>query len=186
MVVCFILNVQILYSRFFYLPWGLDLVPWYMVFFLCGRILSNILPKCKFENIGISLFLILMIPLIFYVRETVMSSFSFRGLNALLAISFTMLIFYAMQMLPGSFFLWLGELGKSSLGIMLTHKFFVVFLQEKVLCVRNLFKGEWYAVIFGLIFISVVSVLASYWVTILIRKFCPWCIGEKYIPINNT
>jgi len=179
MVGCFILNVQILYFRVIYLPWGLDLVPLYMIFFLCGRILHNILPICQCKNMGIALLLILMIPLIFYARETLMSGFSFRGLNTLLAISYTFLLFYAMQMLPSCFFSWLEALGKSSLGIMLTHKFFVVFLQEKVLCVRNLFKGEWCTVIFGLVFISIVSVFVSYWVTILIRKFCPWCIGEN-------
>lgn len=73
---------------------------------------------------------------------------------------------------------WIASLGLSSLGVMLVHKFLVLFLQVKLPFVAQL--GRTFPIGFWIAngWVLVITVALSWWVTIVIRKIAPWSLGE--------
>ena len=74
---------------------------------------------------------------------------------------------------------WIVQMGMWSLAIMLLHKFPVVFFQNFVSPIRNLYTGGFVLLLAGLLLVSLLSIGLTCLGCRCIQRFCPWLIGMK-------
>ena len=73
----------------------------------------------------------------------------------------------------------LSACGVASLGIMLIHKFPVVFLELKVACVRQLFNTGAGGALGATVGLTALVVILCYCCFLLLRRVAPWAVGVR-------
>lgn len=171
------------------LPWGIQLVPYYLPFFLVGRSLGvrtwfNIKDHRTVWVVA-SLFGILSLGCFAYMSPDLYASYW----SLLWYVLFTLLSFYGI--LVWAFFAQgfkpkiIMMLGSASMSIMLLHKFPMLFLQLKVPSIRSFFANSVLMGILGTIGVSAACVVLCLVANAFILKWAPWMLGAKR-PISES
>ena len=160
-----------------YLPWGLSRAPYMMIFFMAGRLLSmsTITEKLKISGWYCTVGWVAYGYLAWCYPDLVVGYISWRWYfyTVLLAMAGCMLsLCTAMIWKPKV----LVGLGVASMGIMLTHKFFIMPVQ---LCYGRLASFGTIVVLLAAAVLLVTVSLISYGVTVAIRRFMPIMVGER-------
>lgn len=170
------------YNRLTGWPWGLDVASKYLFYFIVGVLLkkkmgSGVVPRLPFWIVfacmgGYALFCLYDFGSLRDTRPIGgFSLWMFRGilgayLSALVAKS-----------LPEKGFRWLDKIGVASMGIMFLHKFPLVFFQEHVLFVRDMFIGGVLRQLVGVVGVTCVATVLSYVGNRLLLRKTPWALG---------
>lgn len=163
--------------RVWFLPWGCVEVTWYLPFVVVGSLLRNV--PIRFREGGLSLVLFVVVDLV--RRCTNSNLMQVQGIVCHIAeaILGSMVCFAVARtdwFLRERWLAWtLESIGLMSMGIMLVHKFAVVFLQERVGWVSGLFHGNVGMALAGVALVTGVATAVSYWMSRGFRKWMPWC-----------
>lgn len=169
------------------LPWGLDLMLWYLPFSMIGNGVGGYLRTARPWKLGclaVAMFVgIWLVRMNFPPhRLACLKGFAY-AISLALAGSCLSLAVSRSTLWDKACLTWCGQmlakLGVASMGIMLIHKFPVVALQERVGAVRRMFVADCANALVGMVFVTVTSASIAYFVTIAIRRHAPWMIGEK-------
>lgn len=181
-VISFGVYFAIRYNRLTGWPWGLDVASKYAFYFVIGVLLKKEIGSGAVPRLPIWIVFVCVGAYVSFclygfgfLRDTRpiggFSLWMFRGilgayLSALVAKS-----------LPEKGFRWLDKIGVASMGIMFLHKFPLVFFQEHVLFVRNLFVGGVIGQLVGIVGVTSVATVLSYVGTKLLMRKTPWALG---------
>lgn len=173
-----------------FLPWGLSLVPWYLGFFLVGRFLAHLGFRAMLR-IKCTRFALWWLCGMILVYCWLTADNYHHVLNAYVGWQWVIsvavkiggigLSAYAALILPWR---WLEVVGMASLGIMLVHKFAVVFLQEHLFTRVAWLTPKTESLVQATVsaaLVCLISALLSYLAVWVIRRWMPWSIGEKDI-----
>lgn len=174
------------YRWFLDMPWGLDLALWYLPFFIIGTIASRFLRNAKVWKVG---WTALVVFAGVWIAKIVFPPYrlaSFKGfsyaISLALAGSCLSLAVAKSRLWDKSCLNWCGrvlaKVGVASMGIMLIHKFPVVALQERIGAVRKMFVADSVTALAGMMLVTAASAAIAYFVTLTIRCYAPWMIGE--------
>lgn len=173
------------------LPWGLNLFPWYAIFYFVGIELSSSLGLengliklasstwfvCLASLLWIGSWL--MIPDVYYSRADFVLFLPIvccAILGTLVALSISVMIdkLNCCNRIACA----LSSAGASSIGIMLLHKYFLLMVVLGIPGVKVSFASGpvWYGIAF--VMVAVFVALASWFMTCCIRRFLPIALGE--------
>ena len=184
-IACVIEGFMSCYSLGKSLPWGFNRFFEFIPFVIIGRYFFR---KDELSNQRKGIFLLFVVmgwlayAMIAPIRIRDWSTlpygvyYVFSLLRTLLGVTLSL---FTIQLLPNRYFAWLSLLGKMSLGIMLTHKWFVLALEMKVTCLRVMFGQELPLALIAVFIVTAISIMASFAMVKIIRIFVPWAIGEK-------
>lgn len=161
------------------LPWALALVPKYLPYFVIGMLggLREFPGVHLFRFMGavvlIGLFggLAVLNPWQYFPR-----TFLQYGYTVFLALGNIAGWWLLSQALP---LRGIAFCGMSSLGIMLMHKFPVLFAQNFLAPVRNLFTGSIPLVVAGTAIVTLFAVGMCFVVQVVIARWMPWALGMR-------
>lgn len=163
--------------RVWFLPWGCVEVTWYLPFVVVGNMLRNV--PIRFPAGVMSLILFVAVDLV--RRYTNSNLMQVQGIvchiaEAILGSMVCFAVaktdwFWGGRWLAGT----MADLGRMSMGIMLVHKFAVVFLQERVGRISDLFRGNVGMALAGVALVTGVATAISYLMSRGVRKWMPWC-----------
>lgn len=166
----------------FNLPFGLSHITWYGAFVILGRCSVHVVEEaccfCHARRLAIIAAWIVFGLLVYFEPNRHVGNYSFLWYFVFCG----MAVFGTVNSIVTAKEIscdWLAKIGGSSLGIMLVHKFIVIFLQVKLNIVAKTAGRS--TVLFWIenIVIALLSVMISYMVTEMIRRICPWALGEK-------
>lgn len=188
------------------LPFGLSHIPWYGSFVIIGNVASCIgsrfashgdQPQLSSSRLAVTppfnyhfsvhcLFLLI----IFFVIACYLTPNCYYGqFNAVWYLAFFAMALVGIvlsAMLSRHFsWTWLEKCGRASLGIMLLHKFAVLLLQVKLPFVSRLSDIPLAFFVANLLVLAA-AVAASWLLTIVIRRYAPWAIGEFSRRLNPS
>lgn len=167
------------------LPWGMVSAFWYLPFVLIGRALR----RCEFRERSSSwlitgtLVCVILLEAARLVRAAAhcrlacWTGFS-CAITAALAGTFAILLIARLSIWTRSGFSTCGaaleKLGIASMGIMLFHKFPVVFLQEHVGCIRRMFGDNLWIAFTGVLVVSAFATVTSYVGYLAVKRYVGW------------
>lgn len=167
-----------------FLPWGIISVLWYFPFMIVGRSVSRLKwrHRCVFVNLVCMGFCVVAYSLVcvfwrlFPARLASWTGFSCSIVMAISASAFVFILAYMSFWEKGGrpLGIFFSICGAASLGVMLIHKFPLVFFQEHVSVIRELFRGDLTLAFCGTFVVCVTSLLVSLSGTFLLRRFFPW------------
>ena len=163
------------------LPFGLSCITWYCPFLIFGRWFgvhneSMCLPH------GTRTYVFLSTICVFYCFLSWLEpNYYMRWGSSFWFIVFTMMavIGVILSACVAKIIPWklLARLGQASLGIMLLHKFFVIFFQVKLPVLAYMLQQSTVLFWLGNIVVLVVSVLLCYVITCFVIRYAPWTLG---------
>jgi len=160
-----------------YLPWGLSRAPYMMIFFLVGRLLSisTITKKLKVSGWPCVVGWLAYGYLIWSYPDLALGYISWKWYfyTVVLAMAGCLLSLCTAMVWQSKI---LVGLGVASMGIMLTHKFFIMPIQ---LCYGRLANFGTIVVLLAAVFLLVAVSFISYGMTVVIRRFTPIMVGER-------
>ena len=171
------------------LPWGLDLALWYLPFFIIGSRAGGhlrIIRPWKLGSLAAAVFVGIWIARINFPphRLACLKGFTYAVLLALAGSCLSLAVAKS-RLWDKPCLNWCGrtlaKIGVASMGIMLIHKFPVVALQERIGIVRRMFVSDSANALVGMVFVAAASAAIAYFVTLAIRCYAPWMIGERKI-----
>ena len=184
-VLCFVIAGAVKLQGWRYWPWSLDLVPYYMGFFLIGERMATHAMSRRFTVSTPRLLVLLvagwalygvlagMYPNLSYGRQ----SWAWYGASVALAVGGSVLAMGTARMWGE--WRWLEKLGIASLGIMLCHKFIVLPVQCGY---RWILPADSWAVSLGAGVVLTGVVAGGAMVVVgMLRKLAPWAIGERRV-----
>ena len=193
-LVLLLLRACVIKYKVSFLPWGINGMIWYAPYFLIGTMVKEWLRSVSAFWLG------LVSIVIFIILWLLASTFPLHPLRAGGFSSIQGSLVNIGMGISGSFFsvavarsgIWdkrlirpLGRcliaIGLASLGIMLMHKFPIVAVQERIPIIRAMFGADAALAVLGTFFVVAVATVASYFATVLLRRFAPWAIGERPI-----
>ena len=160
------------------IPWGGDLVPKYIPFFVLGMIWRHKQIPIRWWSIALAVLCVIGSGVIAvmnpyqYFPKTVCQ----YGINFVIAciniLSWTLI---------SSIWSWQGLafLGQISLVVMFCHKFPLLLMQNFLSPVRKLFTTTIPSVLFATSLVFVFSILCCISVYFVSLRWCPWMIGQK-------
>lgn len=169
----------------YYLPWALGFVPWYLMFVVLGKAVSEFKRGFVRVSMDTRIALLLAMGLATCIPLLYFSDFPWadmRGRNFIAAAVYSGLAALVAQLIEGVPGKWISALGDMSLGIMLTHKFFVVLLQTKVSLIKTLFAKSVAGTFLATMIVTIVSLGLSFIVSKMIRRKIPVIFGEAVVP----
>jgi len=175
---CFLFMMEFVRRRWlgYSLPFGLSLLPWYAGFLILGRWI-------RLDNFNAHGLLVALGWIVFGVLAYVEPNYWAGQIDPLWYFVFLLMAIVGVvgSMLTAKLFSSsiLIELGKASLGIMLMHKFVVLFLQVKLPFVARLGQTSAGLFVVANLMIVFLAVAVSWGATALIRIWTPWALGEK-------
>lgn len=164
------------------LPLGLGLAFYYLPYLAAGRLLGNhpVLPvglsPFRQQTIAIGMLVIGGI-LAYFNPMQYQSAITYEAVN--MAVAF--LCIFAWTSLCQVFTLKLPYatlIGSSTLGIMLLHKYPLLFFQNFFLPTRFFFRQSAGIVVPACLIVSLLALFLSLLACQLIRRICPWTLGE--------
>ena len=160
-----------------FLPWGLNRVPYMMIFFLLGRMLKIL--RMKSYQSGLMPIIVFSAWLLFglvawFYPDLAIGYLSWRWYlyTIFLAVYGGVITFYTAQMIDCYF---LSLFGLCSMGIMLQHKFLILPLQ---LAYGKLNGNNPIVILIVALLISCVVCVLSLCFTVIIRRNLPLALGE--------
>jgi len=174
---CFLFVLEFVRRRWLgcSLPFGLSLLPWYAGFLILGRWI-------RLDNFNVHGLLVALGWIVFCVLAYVEPNYWAGQIDPLWYFVFLLMAIVgvvgsmlAAKLLPSPVLI---DLGKASLGIMLMHKFAVLFLQVKLPFVARLGQTSAGLFVVANLMIVFLAVAISWGVTALIRIWTPWALGE--------
>lgn len=166
------------------LPWGLTKVPWYLLFLVLGAEVFPLQPHRFFAQRNVCVCLTSVVLVWGYVilccllpdPIVALRNWFFWPVYAALAAVGCVVFAWSAQVLRGH---WWIACGGSSMGIMLMHKFPVVFLEMKIPCVRQIMgTGVLGGFLVSCLLVLVVTLLC--WsLTRIVGRVVPWLLGER-------
>ena len=171
------------------LPFGLSHIPWYGSFVILGNVASALNPQLSTLNSQPSTLNLLLATLLFVVACYLTPNCYYGQFNAVWYLAFFAMALVGIvlsAMLSRHFsWTWLEKCGRASLGIMLLHKFAVLLLQVKLPFVSRLSDIPLAFFVANLLVLAA-AVAASWLLTIVIRRYAPWAIGEFSRRLNPS
>lgn len=164
------------------LPFGLSSVTWYCPFLMFGRwTSSHIKSMCIHPSIKTYIILGILIVLYCFI-SWLLPNYYMRWNSSYWFVIFTIMAIIGVilstciaKSIPSQ---WLARLGQASLGIMLMHKFPVLFFQVRLpFLIYMLQKSETLFWV-GNIIVMVASILSCYVITCFIIRCAPWTLGK--------
>ena len=169
-----------------YLPWGISVLPKYLFFVMTGWILAPIFCRInvacsehKYKALFICI--IMMIGYIWLVSKcpdpaivskSIIWTIVFLGLTITgCFISAVLVMILDCKVCE--------RLGMATMGIMLIHKFPVVFLELKVPIIRAIFNYGGVFTLLWTMLLTVIIVLSCYSVVWCVNRTQPWILGER-------
>lgn len=166
------------------LPWGFTKVPWYLLFLIIGAEVFPVL-SCRFflrHNVWLYSVVVLMVSvyslLCCLLPDPIQSArnWFWWPVYVTLAACGCFVFAWVSQILRCK---WLKICGGVSMGIMLTHKFLVVFLELKVPLIQRFLGMGMSGAFCGSLLIVFAVTLASWGVALVLRRYVPFLIGER-------
>ena len=161
------------------LPWALALVPKYLPYFIVGMLMGvrEVSGSCSLRFVGavilLGLFggLAVLNPWQYYPNAVWCQAYTF-----FLTLGNIVGWWLLSQTLP-----WraVAFCGVSSLGIMLMHKFPVLFVQNFLAPVRNLFTGSIPLAVVGTVGVTLFAVGMCFVAQMVIARWMPWALGMR-------
>ena len=168
--VCFAIDGWIAKPDIF---WSLNLVPRFLLFFIVGRVFlgKDVFLRMKFITKVVTSTLLIVaiyhVPIVknlaFYIGVQPWSDI-IRGICGIIACALIS------QMIPSDIMV---TLGKSTIGILVTHKAFILALQ-----LFNVRFSSCYIALASSVIVSAVVCALSLIATCFLRKWCKWALGE--------
>ena len=175
-----------------FLPYGVDMIPWYFGYFACGVLIKEVVTKYRGRVISIklngSIFTGLSLTLLaahWYIAHDNYhhsldphfgGGYYSRVALTVIATMITALVAIAIR------WRWLESVGLASMGIMLIHKFPLVFIQEKVFTKIPWLTPQTSSLKIALVsalLVAAFSMVTAYFATLILRHYAPWMIGER-------
>lgn len=171
------------YNHITKLPFEFFKVMNYYPYFMVGRAF-RVFRKAPIGARHFPLIMLMSFCYIAFCKYTDFDTRPFRGflLWMFMGLGGAVLSAAVVKTMPGRFFTWLEWVGRASLGIMLVHKFPLIFVQEHVMTRIDLLNPKtdclWGATL-SVILVTISSAMISCLTIILIRWRIPWIIGES-------
>ena len=178
-----IIGVFLSRKGFLYLPFGLSLAPYYLIFFMLGRLeiwkpiaIRELKSKILF---ALSMMLLAIYAcLCYFLPNQWKAEWSYQWRLAFVMLAVIGII--SSMLCARLFCKWkyLQILGRSTIAIMLVHKFFILGVQI-FQPVRKTYSLGGMCFVSAVFFVTVFSIVASHCVGLIIRRYLPWAIGER-------
>lgn len=177
------IGVSLSRNGFLYLPFGLSLVPYYMIFFILGRleVWKRVVKRKINEK---SLLVITIILPVFYCLLCYLlpnqwrAEWSYQWRFAFVSLAVIGTISSMLYARVSDNLKFMQAIGGSTVAIMLVHKFFILAAQA-LPPVRRMYSlgGAYYASI--VVLVSSFTMMSSFGVGYVLRHYLPWTIGER-------
>ena len=184
-VICCILGV--FSPRYFpHLPWGLSQVPYYLLFVMLGHALRDVMMEPRIMNClngGRKVLVVFAAAIAFCFVVTRLPDPWVANIS-----TFWWVVYLLVAAVGTVLFAFIAHIvrlrvlsacGVASLGIMLIHKFPVVFLELKVACVRQLFNTGAGGALGATVGLTALVVILCYCCFLLLRRVAPWAVGVR-------